>query len=104
MQFQADILDTQIMRAANLETTALGAAFLAGLSVGYWQDLEELKRRISPARVLTLRWGQLNGRTYTRDGRQRSKRPKSLSTPHTTQENRGGQQHGIFSNDASTKY
>ena len=43
MQFQADILDTQIMRAANLETTALGAAFLAGLSVGYWQDLEELK-------------------------------------------------------------
>lgn len=48
MQFQADILDTQIMRAANLETTALGAAFLAGLSVGYWQDLEELKVSYKP--------------------------------------------------------
>ncbi|AVW06557.1 glycerol kinase [Lactiplantibacillus plantarum] len=48
MQFQADILDTQIMRAANLETTALGAAFLAGLSVGYWQDLEELKASYKP--------------------------------------------------------
>ena len=48
MQFQADILDTQIMRAANLETTALGAAFLAGLSVGYWQDLEELNAAYKP--------------------------------------------------------
>jgi glycerol kinase len=48
MQFQADILDTQIMRAANLETTALGAAFLAGLSVGYWKDLDELKASYKP--------------------------------------------------------
>ncbi|KRL05803.1 glycerol kinase GlpK [Liquorilactobacillus oeni] len=43
MQFQADILDIEIMRAADLETTALGAAFLAGLAVGYWKDLDELK-------------------------------------------------------------
>lgn len=43
MQFQADISDVEIHRAADLETTALGAAFLAGLAVGYWQDLEELK-------------------------------------------------------------
>lgn len=43
MQFQADILGIDIARAQNLETTALGAAFLAGLSVGYWKDLEELK-------------------------------------------------------------
>ncbi len=43
MQFQADILGKEIARAKNLETTALGAAFLAGLAVGYWQDLEELK-------------------------------------------------------------
>lgn len=39
MQFQADILGTKIERAATLETTGLGAAFLAGLSVGYWQDI-----------------------------------------------------------------
>lgn len=43
MQFQADILGIDIARAQNLETTALGAAFLAGLSVGYWKDLDELK-------------------------------------------------------------
>lgn len=43
MQFQADILGTEIARSKNLETTALGAAFLAGLAVGYWKDLEELK-------------------------------------------------------------
>ena len=43
MQFQADILGIEIARAQNLETTALGAAFLAGLAVGYWDDLEELK-------------------------------------------------------------
>ena len=38
MQFQADILNTPVQRAGDLETTALGAAFLAGLAVGYWQD------------------------------------------------------------------
>lgn len=43
MQFQADILGIELARAKNLETTALGAAFLAGLAVGYWKDLEELK-------------------------------------------------------------
>ncbi|MFC6181078.1 glycerol kinase GlpK [Lactiplantibacillus daowaiensis] len=43
MQFQADISDVTIQRAADLETTALGAAFLAGLAVGYWSDLDELK-------------------------------------------------------------
>lgn len=43
MQFQADILGIVIARAKNLETTALGAAFLAGLSVGYWESMDELK-------------------------------------------------------------
>ncbi len=43
MQFQADILNTAVQRAYNLETTALGAAFLAGLAVGFWKDLEEIK-------------------------------------------------------------
>ncbi|HGD0181312.1 TPA: glycerol kinase GlpK [Streptococcus agalactiae] len=43
MQFQTDILGIDIARAKNLETTALGAAFLAGLSVGYWESMDELK-------------------------------------------------------------
>jgi glycerol kinase len=44
MQFQADILGTPVERAANLETTAMGAAFLAGLAVGFWRDTDELKQ------------------------------------------------------------
>lgn len=43
MQFQSDILDIDVTRAPNLETTALGAAYLAGLAVGFWADLDELK-------------------------------------------------------------
>jgi glycerol kinase len=43
MQFQADILGTRIVRPADVETTALGAAYLAGLAVGVWKDTEELE-------------------------------------------------------------
>jgi glycerol kinase len=42
MQFQADILDVPVLRQRTIETTALGAAYAAGLAVGYWQDLEDL--------------------------------------------------------------
>lgn len=44
MQFQADVLQTPVQRAKDLETTALGAAFLAGLAVGYWKDIDEIKK------------------------------------------------------------
>ncbi len=44
MQFQADILNTHIQRAAIAETTALGAAYLAGLAVGFWKDMAEIKQ------------------------------------------------------------
>ena len=43
MQFQADILDRQVLRPAIRETTALGAACLAGLAAGVWRDSGELK-------------------------------------------------------------
>jgi len=42
MQFQSDMLGTKIIRPVITETTALGAAYLAGLAVGYWKDLEEI--------------------------------------------------------------
>ncbi|WP_281532118.1 glycerol kinase GlpK [Anaerocolumna aminovalerica] len=42
MQFQADVLDTPVERPAVIETTALGAAYLAGLAVGYWKDLDDI--------------------------------------------------------------
>jgi len=53
MQFQADILDIDVQRAANLETTALGAAYLAGLAVGLWKDLDELKSMAEEGQMFT---------------------------------------------------
>ena len=43
MQFQADIVDSRVLRPECIETTALGAAYLAGLAVGYWQDKAEIR-------------------------------------------------------------
>lgn len=43
MQFQADVLNTITVRPKVVETTAMGAAFLAGLAVGYWKDAEEIQ-------------------------------------------------------------
>ena len=43
MQFQADIINTVVARPKTIETTAMGAAYLAGLAVGYWQSKEEIK-------------------------------------------------------------
>ncbi len=42
LQFQSDILNTQVYRPKNVETTALGAAYLAGLATGFWKSKEEL--------------------------------------------------------------
>ncbi len=44
MQFQADILGVPVERPRTTETTALGAAYLAGLAVGYWKDIDEIAR------------------------------------------------------------
>ena len=45
MQFQSDILNTEVLRPVVTETTALGAAYLAGLAVGYWKDIDEIRRQ-----------------------------------------------------------
>lgn len=44
LQFQADITGVPVLRPSTLETTALGAAYLAGLAVGYWSDFAEIRR------------------------------------------------------------
>ena len=45
MQFQADILNRQVVKPANKETTALGAAYAAGLAVGFFKGTQELSAR-----------------------------------------------------------
>jgi glycerol kinase len=51
MQFQADLLDIPVLQCETVETTAIGAAYLAGLAVGYWEDLEELEQNAQIVRT-----------------------------------------------------
>ena len=55
MEFQADVSDVAIERPACIETTALGAAYLAGLTAGFWKNREELSERWSLERRFTPR-------------------------------------------------
>ena len=43
MQFQSDLIGCDVVRPSCIETTALGAAYLAGLAVGYWQDVDDIR-------------------------------------------------------------
>ena len=74
MQFQSDILDVPVVRPAVTETTALGAAYLAGLAVGFWKSgldasVKANDRRFEPrmpssqARTLRNRWNEAVSRT-----------------------------------------
>lgn len=75
MQFQADICRCPVVRPRVLETTALGAAYLAGLAIGYWKDVDELKEQWSldnifsaemheeMAEVLLAEWHKAVGRS-----------------------------------------
>jgi glycerol kinase len=82
MQFQADMLGVPVIRPSNHETTALGAAYLAGLAVGYWPDaalLEQqwqIARRFEPAmpadRVAGLKAQWREAVARTRDWARRS--------------------------------
>ena len=51
MQFQSDLLDTRVIRPSVTETTALGAAYLAGLAVGYWDSIDDIKRQWQAERI-----------------------------------------------------
>ena len=81
MQFQADILGTKVIRPKVTETTAMGACYLAGLAMGYWDSLDDIKRQwnadkvfepLAPAeKVLKLKegWANAIGRTLTEDSK-----------------------------------
>lgn len=77
MQFQADILNTSVVRPKVTETTALGVAYLAGLAVGFWKDVAEIRqqwavdRRFEPStdrakfETLKVGWHDAVRRTLT---------------------------------------
>jgi glycerol kinase len=53
MQFQSDLLSTKVIRPAITETTALGAAYLAGLAVGYWKDMNAISNQWQAEQIFT---------------------------------------------------
>ena len=53
MQFQSDILNCKVVRPVVTETTALGAAYLAGLAVGYWENMEEIQQQWQMERIFS---------------------------------------------------
>ena len=67
MQFQADMLQKHVLRPECIETTALGAAYLAGLAVGFWKDKDDirsnwaLERTFAPVMEPTDRDRRLKG-------------------------------------------
>ena len=82
MQFQADLLGVPVVRPAVTETTALGAAYLAGLAIGFWKSPQEVaaqwkvERRFEPqmpssqVRQLREQWNRALGRARNWEGRQ----------------------------------
>jgi glycerol kinase len=56
MQLQADILGVPVTRPSVAETTALGAAYAAGLATGFWRDTDELRRNWRPGQSWTPTW------------------------------------------------
>ncbi|MEG0072267.1 MAG: glycerol kinase GlpK [Raoultibacter sp.] len=77
MQFQSDLLQTKLLRPTNTETTAAGAAYLAGLQTGFWKDTDEICDRrsieatfesqmsVDRRRDLLTGWAEAIGRTRT---------------------------------------
>lgn len=63
MQFQADILGTRVIRPQVVETTALGAAYLAGLAVGYWSSIDEIRKQWQIDRAFEPSWNEEQIRT-----------------------------------------
>ena len=55
MQFLADVLDVPVVRPMVAETTCLGAAYAAGLAVGFWPDIDEPARQLAPGRRVDRR-------------------------------------------------
>ena len=60
MQFQADLLDRPLVRPANLETTAFGAAALAGLATGFWRSLDEISATFRVERTFEPQMSRLD--------------------------------------------
>ena len=79
MQFQADILNAQVCRPVVTESTAMGAAFLAGLAVGYYKNKEEIISKVKISRVFEPNMDALKRQGLLHGWKQAVKRSLSVS-------------------------
>jgi glycerol kinase len=66
MQIQSDVLGIEVVRPKNAEATVMGAAYLAGIAVGYWPDKETIARQWQVDRVFTPKM-DANTRSHVRE-------------------------------------
>lgn len=81
MQFQSDMLGVPVERPQVSETTALGAAYLAGLAVGYWESREEISSLWSIERDFQPALLKERRKPCTKDGRPPLRLPKHSNKP-----------------------
>lgn len=74
MQFQSDILEVEVQRPKEIETTALGAAYLAGLAVGYWKDKTDISRNWSVSKTFKPQMEEEKRRELLQDWHEAVKR------------------------------
>jgi glycerol kinase len=77
MQFQSDILNVAVQRPTVAETTALGAAYLAGLAVGFWSSLDELRQKWAIDRSFTPAMAEDTRAKYYKDWKRAVERAKA---------------------------
>jgi glycerol kinase len=81
MQFQADLLGVPVVRPKIHETTALGAAYLAGLAVSYWKDEQEIAAQWQAERTFTPQMSRDQAQTLMAGWRKAVERARSWSSP-----------------------
>lgn len=69
MQFQSDLLNIEVERPEINETTALGAAYLAGIATGFWKDKSEIQRRWKLEKSFEPEMDQKKATVYTKVGK-----------------------------------
>jgi glycerol kinase len=86
MQFQADITATTVERPVVAETTALGAAYLAGLAVGYWQNQDEIAQKWAMDRKFEPQMGDQQREELYRNWKRAVERAEQWAEPEKVQE------------------
>jgi glycerol kinase len=86
MQFQADITDTKVERPVVAETTALGAAYLAGLATGYWQSQDEISQKWALDRAFEPQMDQSKRDELYRNWKRAVERAKGWAEPEPSRE------------------